>query len=184
MAMRANRVWIVVAVAMTAAAMSAGSAFADKDEKAPKVRPPVFEALVNCRTIVDPTERLTCYDAKVAALEEAEQKEELVLADKESMKEARRGLFGFTIPKLKIFGNDGQKEDKFELVAQIQSAYQANPGKWTIILDNGARWVQIDTNVLRKDPAPGMEIKIRKAAMGSYFANVAGQTAIRMRRVN
>lgn len=155
-----------------------------KDDKITESRPPVFEALINCRAIADSIERLACYDAKVAAIDEAEKKDEIVLADRASMKEARRGLFGFSIPKLKIFGNDGEEEDKFELTAKINSAYQANPGKWTIVLDNGARWVQIDTKVIRKDPKPGMEIKIREAAMGSYFANVAGQTAIRMKRVN
>ena len=155
-----------------------------KDDKLTEARPPIFEELVNCRTIADPTERLTCYDTKVTAMDEAEKKDELVLADKASMKEARRGLFGFSIPKLKIFGNDGKEEEKFELVAKIDSAYQASPGKWTIMLDDGARWVQIDTQVMRKNPGRGMEIKIREAAMGSYFANIDGQRAIRMRRVN
>ena len=155
-----------------------------KDDKLTEARPPIFEELVNCRTIADPTERLACYDTKVAAMDEAEKKDELVLADKASMKEARRGLFGFSIPKLKIFGNEGKEEEKFELVAKIDSAYQASPGKWTIMLDDGARWVQIDTQVMRKNPGRGMEIKIREAAMGSYFANIDGQRAIRMRRVN
>lgn len=155
-----------------------------KDDKLTQSRPPVFEELVNCRAIADAAERLACYDAKVAAIDEAEKKDELVLADKAAMKEARRGLFGFSIPKLKIFGNDGKEDDKFELVAKIDSAYQASYGKWTIVLDSGARWVQIDTQVLRKDPARGMEIKIREAAMGSYFANIDGARAIRMRRVN
>jgi hypothetical protein len=161
-----------------------GSAAIGKDDKLTEARPPIFEELVNCRTIADPTERLACYDAKVAAMDEAEKKDELVLADKASMKEARRGLFGFSIPKLKIFGNDGKEEEKFELVAKIDSAYQASPGKWTILLDDGARWVQIDSQVMRKNPERGNEIKIREAAMGSYFANINGQRAIRMRRVN
>lgn len=155
-----------------------------KDDKLTQSRPPVFEELVNCRSIADPTARLACYDAKVTAMDEAEKKDELVLADKTAMKEARRGLFGFSIPKLKIFGNDGKQDEKFELVAKIDSAYQASYGKWTIVLDDGARWVQIDTQVLRKNPVRGMEIKIRAASMGSYFANIDGARAIRMRRVN
>lgn len=155
-----------------------------KDDKLAQSRPPVFEELVSCRSIADPTARLACYDIKVAAIDEAEKKDELVLADKASMKEARRGLFGFSIPKLKIFGNDGKEDEKFELVAKIDSAYQVSYGKWTIVLEDGARWVQIDTQAMRKNPANGMEIKIRAAAMGSYFANIDGQRAIRMKRVN
>jgi hypothetical protein len=163
--------------------LSCVAAFGQSD-KLTQSRPPVFEELVNCRTIADPTARLACYDTKVAAIDEAEKKDELVLADKNAMKEARKGLFGFSIPKLKIFGNDSKEDEKFELVAKIDSAYQASYGKWTIVLDDGARWVQIDTQVLRKNPARGMEIKIRAAAMGSYFANIDGARAIRMRRVN
>jgi hypothetical protein len=168
-----------------AAVLLAGATSAiAKDDKLTQSRPPVFEELVNCRTVADPTARLACYDAKVAAIDEAEKKDELVLADKNAMKEARKGLFGFSIPKLKIFGNDGKEDEKFELVAKIDSAYQASYGKWTIVLDDGARWVQIDTQVLRKNPVRGMEIKIRAASMGSYFANIDGARAIRMRRVN
>lgn len=155
-----------------------------EDDKLLQSRPPVFEELVNCRGIANATERLACYDIKVAAIDEAEKKDELVLADKSAMKEARRGLFGFSIPKLKIFGNDGKEDEPFELTAKIDSAYQASYGRWTIVLDSGARWVQIDSEPVRKTPASGMEIKIREAAMGSYWANIAGARAIRMRRVN
>jgi hypothetical protein len=168
---------------IAAAFLASTSVAADKGDSLKEARPPVFEALVNCRTISDPTERLACYDIKVAAIDEAEKKDELVLADKESMKEARRGLFGFSLPKLKLFGNDDEGGDA-ELVAKIGSAYQNSAGKWTIILEDGARWLQIDVKVLNKNPAAGMEIKIREAAMGSYFANINGQRALRMKRVN
>ena len=156
---------------------------ADVKDTLQRARPPVFEALLNCRNITGGTERLACYDAKVAAMDEAEKNGELVLADKETMKETRRGLFGFSIPKLKLFDNaDGQEEG--ELVAKIASAYQTSQGRWTVVLENGARWTQIETQLLNKDPKPGMEIKIRPASMGSYFANIAGQRALRMKRVN
>lgn len=155
-----------------------------KDKELPEVRPAVFEELVGCRSIADSDARLACYDSKVAAMDEAEKKDELVLADSASMKEAKRGLFGFSIPKLKIFGTDNAENDKFELVAKIDSAFQTGYGQWTIILDDGARWVQVDTQSVVRRPAAGMEIKIRQAAMGSYFANIAGQRAIRMKRVN
>lgn len=160
------------------------TAVSGKDDKLMQSRPPVFEELVGCRSVADPVARLACYDTKVAAIDEAEKKDELVLADKTAIKEARRGLFGFSVPKLKIFGNDGKADEKFELVAKIDSAYQASYGKWTIVLDDGARWVQIDTQAVRKNPARGQEIKIRAASLGSYFANIEGQRAIRMKRVN
>lgn len=173
----------LLALLILAAAMAAPG-YAQKKDKLLEGRPPVFEALVNCRTITDAAERLACYDSKVAAIDEAEKNNELVLADKESMKEARRGLFGFSLPKLRLFGNDDGDAAEAELVTKIDSAYQKSYGKWTIVLEDGARWNQIDTQVLARNPSRGMEIKLRKASMGSYFANVDGQRAIRMTRVN
>lgn len=172
--------WLVVPAM---AFLTSGAIAADKKDTLPDARPLVFEALVNCRSIAEATERLACYDAKVAAIDEAEKKDELVLADKKSMQEARRGLFGFSLPKLKMFGN-ANGEGEGELVAKIASAYQANMGKLTIVLEDGARWVQIDSQSLYRLPKSGTEVKIRPAAMGSYFANIDGQRAIRMKRVN
>jgi hypothetical protein len=179
--MRKLLVFVLLAGPVLSAPLLAGN-----KDTLPEGRPPVFEALINCRSIAGAEERLACYDAKVAAIDAAEKNKELVLADKESMKEARRGLFGFSLPKLRLFGNgDGDDaEEEAELVTKVDSAYQKSPGKWTIVLDGGARWSQIDTQVLPRSPARGMEIKIRKASMGSYFANVGGQRAIRMMRVN
>lgn len=159
-------------------------AHAQNKDKLLETRPPVFEALMNCRAIADAPERLACFDSKVAAIDRAEKNNEFVLADKESMKEARRGLFGFSMPKLRLFGNDATNTAEAELVAKISSAYQKGYGTWTIILEDGAKWSQIDTRVLLRSPLKGMEIKIRTASMGSFFANIDGQRAIRMARVN
>src|SRR5688500_4143501 len=68
--------------------------------------PKIFEDVVQCRAIADAAARLACYDRGVAALQTAQQSNELYVADKQAMKEARRGLFGFSIPKLKIFGDE------------------------------------------------------------------------------
>lgn len=172
--------WLVLPVL---ACMASGGLAAETEKRSDDSRPPVFEALINCRAVVEPVERLACFDAKVAAIDAAEKNDELILADKQSMQEARRGLFGFSLPKLKMFGN-ANGEGEGELVAKIASVYRGNMGKWTIVLDDGARWVQIDTQELSRQPKAGMEVKIRPAAMGSYFANIDGRRAIRMKRVN
>ena len=169
---------------LAATVAAAVPVMADKKDRLQDARPPVFEALVNCRSITNASERLACYDARVADMDEAEKNDELVLADKETMKEARRGLFGFSLPKLRLFGDGEEAEGEDEIVATIDSAYQTGVGKWTIVLADGARWAQIDDKVINKEPDKGMEIKIRKATMGSFFANVAGQRAMRMKRVN
>ena len=49
-------------------------------------------------------------------------------------------------------------------------------------MEDGAVWQQIDTTRLPREPKAGQKVKIKVAAMGSYFANVNGQRAIRMKR--
>jgi hypothetical protein len=66
----------------------------------------------------------------------------------------------------------------------IKSVATTADGKWVMVLADGARWQQIDSRILARDPKPGMTIGIRRAAMGSFLANVAGQPAMRVRRLN
>lgn len=154
-------------------------------------RPEIFRKLVDCRAIADATQRLACYDEQVSALDAAEAKQDVVVVDRGQIKKARRSLFGLTLPTLSIFGNrDGEEKqeegDGFtEIEATIERAsFNAGINRWIIILDDGARWVQSDTRDIPRSPKPGMKIKIRKAAMGSYLANIDGQIAIRVRREN
>jgi hypothetical protein len=155
-----------------------------KNEKAvPLEKPAIFDNVVKCRQIVDPTERLACFDAKVAALDEAQSKEEILITDRAAVAEARKGLFGFSLPKLKIFGSEGETEID-QINASISKAYQNSNGMWVITLEDGAKWQQIDTRILVRDPRSGMSILIKRAALGSYFVKVENQVAIRMRRVN
>jgi hypothetical protein len=147
-----------------------------------KPLPSVFEELINCRNITEPSARLACYDQKSNALDEAQRNEQLIVTDVETMKEARRGLFGFNLPKLKIFGTKSEDEVQ-EINTKIASAY-VRGGKWLVVLDDGAKWQQSDSEELRRAPVAGMPIKIKKAAMGSFFVNVDGQRAVRMKRVN
>lgn len=145
-------------------------------------RPAIFQTLIDCRSIQNAEERLSCYDKNVAAMDEAEKNKEIVLADRESMKEARRGLFGFSLPKLKLFG-DGS-DDATELESTIASVYQSPNGRWNIKLPDGAHWLQLGSDSINRYPKAGMSIMIKPAAMGSFFASIDGQRSIRMKRVN
>ncbi|MFC4291209.1 hypothetical protein ACFOWX_02145 [Sphingorhabdus arenilitoris] len=144
--------------------------------------PSVFTDLINCKSIENAQERLACYDQKVDSLDKAQQNEDIIVTDKEAVQDAKKGLFGFSLPKLKIFGKEGDTQLE-ELVSTIKSAHQDRSGKWTFVLEDGAEWQQIDSEIPRRDPKAGMEVKIRKASLGSYFVNVEGRRAIRMRRI-
>ena len=179
----AKRFFMHVSAALIGLAAFSTAASAQSDKLEQIARPKLFKDVLNCRTVTDPAERLACYDTKVAALDEAQSKEEIIVTDREALKEAKRGLFGLNLPKLRIFGGEGETQLE-ELTTTIKLARKDNFGKWTLILEDGAKWVQIDSSLLKHDPKPGMVVKIRNAALGSFFVNVEKQKAIKMKRSN
>lgn len=151
----------------------------------PAKRPPAFQKLVDCRAIADPDQRLACFDREVAAVAAAEGRQDLVVIDRAKVRTARKTLFGLQVPDLGIFGGgDDGEEGVGRIEAKIASVGRNPDGRWTFRLVDGARWVQADSRELGVDPAAGQTVAIRKAAMGSFLANVNKQIAIRVRRVN
>lgn len=153
---------------------------AAKDKDAP-ARPAQIDALYGCRDITDPTARLACYDKEVAQLAAADQAQEITFTDKETVKATRRGLFGFSFPKLGgIFG--GAEDELKQLDTVLKSVTTDRSGKYLFTMEDGAVWLQIDTTKLPRDPKPGNTVEIKIATMGSYFVKIDGGRTIRMRR--
>ena len=76
------------------------------------------------------------------------------------------------------------EEDGVDFIeSKIASLRQFSGGKWLFVLEDGARWSQTEPARLRS-PKVGDTIRIRKAALGSYLANINGRTAIRVKREN
>jgi hypothetical protein len=142
-----------------------------------------------CRGITDSAARLACYDGAVAKLADATARKDVVVLDREDVQKTKRSLFGFNLPKLALFGDkDGQdkpdkseREEFTEITAKIQSARVSAVGQWTLALDDGSVWETREAP--NNDPRSGDTIRIRKAALSSYFGNIAGQRAVRIHRI-
>ncbi|HEX9932171.1 MAG TPA: hypothetical protein VGB08_04965 [Allosphingosinicella sp.] len=162
-----------------------GGAASAQDRPAERPRPEVMTRVVQCRAITGSAERLACFDREVAAMDAAAASGNLVAMDRQQVRRTRRSLFGLALPNLDVFGDDGQgDEEAARLEGTVRSASQNANGRWIIVLDDGARWIQTDTRTLGIPPRAGQTIRIRRASLGSYFANISNQTAIRMRRLN
>ena len=146
-------------------------------------RPQALTRVLECRNVQGAEERLACFDRQVAALEAAEASRELVVYDREQIRRTRRSLFGIALPDLSIFGGGDDEDGVTQIESTIRGLRQDPYGKYTFTLEDGARWVQIDTREMRATPRVGQPIRIRRAMMGSYLANVNNQIAIRVRRV-
>lgn len=178
---------LLAAVMMLAASTAAAQPAPAPASPAPAPTP--FDAVMACQAITDPAGRLACFDRAVPALDQARRDRQIVVMDREEVRQTRRGLFGLQLPAVRIFGGgDDDDENDVESVDSIESTItrssQDGYGKWTFVLADGARWQQIDARRIAIAPRPGMTIAIRRAAMGSFLANIGGQTAIRVRRIN
>lgn len=169
---------VVLALALqSAAAAATGSAQAQPP-------PAAVQQMFDCRREQNAELRLACFDRAVAVLEQAQRSGEVVTVNRQAIRETRRSLFGLTLPKLPFLGGDDDDERAAELTTTIRSAREAPSGKWIFELAEGGRWEQTDSREFVVDPAPGQPIRIRRAAMGSYLANVNKQIAVRVRRIN
>ena len=174
------RIFLIAAVA--AAMPAAASA------QAPTGTAQVVQEIDACRSIADPTQRLACCDRTAAALVTATQNREVVVLDEQEVKRTERSLFGFSLPKLSLFGGgdkDGKPEAERPKIDEIESRItgmaEAGYGKWAFVLEDGSRWQTIEMNTSLR-PRVGDPIKIERAALGSYRASVKGARLVRIRR--
>jgi hypothetical protein len=144
--------------------------------------PKIFQDVVQCRSIADAAQRLACFDRSVGALAAAQASRDLYVADKDAMREARRGLFGFNLPKLRIFGDDDMEKDVDQIESTITAAVPGQKG-YIFTLKDGARWMQTDSAYMDR-PKAGAKIKIKRAMFGSYFGSINGNVGFRIERLN
>lgn len=144
--------------------------------------PKIFADVVQCRAITDSAERLACFDRAVGVLATAQQNKDLFIADKEAVQEARRGLFGFNLPKMNIFSDDDMAKDSKQIESTITAAVQGQRG-YIFTLKDGARWMQTDGAYMDK-PKIGAKIRIKRAAFGSYFGAIESNPGFRVERLN
>jgi len=171
-----------LAFAATAACLASAPAKA-KDKPEVTAPPAIYQAVVNCRAIGDAAGRLACFDRTVGEMATATTQKDLVILDRETMRETRKGLFGFSLPKLKLFGGGG--EDEKDAVKEIESTISglrsAKDGFPIFTIADGARWKQTDGRNLF--PKLGQKIRIKAASLGSYMASIDGRAGVRVMRL-
>jgi hypothetical protein len=159
--------------------LAAVSAQAEKQVE----RPALFSKLVECKAIADSTQRLACYDAQVSAIDAAEKKQDLVVMDRAQIRETRRSLFGFTLPRFTLGGKKvDDADDVQEIETTIRTARRAGYD-WVLTLeDDNGTW-QTSEPLGKDPPKAGTKIRIKKALMGSYLATIGISRGVRLKRV-
>ena len=179
--------WTAVPLAFAAALLLTAPAFAqaqEERERAITAPPAIYNELVACKDIADPTARLACYDEKVAALQTAQSNNEVVIADREQVREARRGLFGLSLPRIRLFGGGDEGAAIQAIESTITRVRKRRDGKYVLTLEDGATWQQTDParSTMRR-PKSGDSISIKRAALGSFLAKVNNGRGFKVKRI-
>lgn len=169
----------MVGICLIAVALPANAR--DNDKIADGPPPAVFQAVLDCKSMADPSARLACYDKAVGALDAARAAKDLVVADRNAVREAKRGLFGLSLPSLKLFGGE-KDEEVTQIESKIKTVRRGAEG-FVFTLEDGAIWAQTD-GIYIADPQAGDTIQIRQAILGSYLGKVNGGVAFRIKRRN
>jgi hypothetical protein len=144
--------------------------------------PANMQRLLACRSIQDSAQRLACFDRETAVVDQAIAKRDLVLIDKARATQAKRSLFGFSIPDFGgLFGGgeDDVKEISSTVVSYSHNVYTG----WTIKLADGSTWVQTDDAQLGLPPAKGDKVVVHRGSFGAFFLRVNGQPGYKVKRI-
>jgi hypothetical protein len=149
----------------------------------PVGEPAVVQHLLDCRKVADNAERLACYDKAAAAMESATSSGDLVSIDLEQRRAARRQSFGFILPSLGFLERGETEGELNHITATAKTAYRNSEGKWTVVLEDGATWQQLEAGELGRTPRQGSKVEISKGMLGSFFMTIDGQGAGKAKRI-
>ena len=146
--------------------------------------------LGRCLRIADIAERVACYDA----IARAEQEEPVPADDPGSPPPGRpepAGEAAADTPRTEFGLSAAQRESRRpaearqldEIEAVVASAQEVGAGYWQFEMGDGATWRVMENRRRFRAPRPGDPVKIRRGSLGSYFLDVDGQPALRIKRV-
>lgn len=146
-----------------------------------------LDALKACRALSGDAERLACYDRAAGEIVGAADRGEIRVVTKADVEQTRRGLFGFTLPKLGLFGGrEGEEEpEPLDLLeSSVTSARQIDRTTYVFkIAEGNATWQIREAPSRFIGPRVGDKVVFKRATMGTYFIRVNNQIGVRGRRI-
>jgi hypothetical protein len=102
-----------------------------------------------------------------------------------AVRETRRSLFGFQIPKLPFFsGDDSADAVPDQIESTVKAVEEIGRGRYRIVIaDHDAVWETIDSPMRLNAPRKGDKIIIKRGLIGAYFLRIDGQVGVKGRRV-
>ena len=194
--LKLSRPQIAVGVA---AGLAFGLAVSALSQEAATPAPPSWQTLVRCAQMGDDDDRLGCYDDAMRAAGFAPRPE--------AVAQARRRLFGLTVPQLNILkgkpnkaeqegagegrgkhakrsgGGEAPKEDQDNITVVLAKIASQGDGRLLFITSDGQIWEQTETEPVAPWPKEGYAMPIHRNRLGGYFCDVSRFKEVRCRRV-
>ena len=142
-------------------------------------------AVEACRKIADNNSRLACFDRAVGELATARAKGDVAVVDRKQVQEVRRSLFGFGGLKLPFFGGKDRGEPEQKELSSTLTGFRplANGYIRFNLAEPQSTWESIEPSAVF-EPKIGTKVRISRGAFGSYWAEIANQPPVKVRRTN
>ena len=169
-------------ITISSVALASGCVLLGGPALAQDEAPDYLDRLAQCRQIAEPEERLACYDREVGAVVAAGEQGEVRIVDSEDVRQTRRKLFGFSIPK-NLFGSDDGDDQLDELETTITRVQRSGRSDYLITTEEGSVWRIANPPMRFAPPKAGQRVVFKTAALGSFFIRVNGQIGVKGVRV-
>lgn len=144
--------------------------------------PASVQQLLDCRKLADSAQRLACYDKQAGVISQAITTKELVVIDKARANQAKRSLFGFSVPNFGgLFG--GGEDDIKSIESTVAGVSNNADGGWVLKLADGSVWSQVDDAPLGLPPRRGDKVVVTRGLMGSFYLTLGKQPGFKAKRV-
>ena len=166
---------IIVAAVATAASLSAAPAVAQDASQR------ILDTFGACRSVQGTDARLACFEQAYDGFAAQVKTKAVRVIDKKEIATTKRSLFGFSLPKIALFGGgtDGGKtnddEPEFtQIDSTVASVRPIASGRieFSLAEQGGAVWHSTDP--VPFPPKVGDKIHIKRGALGNYFISSGG----------
>lgn len=144
---------------------------------------PMISKLETCMQIADDAERLACFDREVGELVGATNDGEVRVVETEEITEARRKLFGFSVPDVGLFsGGDDDASDLLQ--STITRVQKVGRNEWHFWIEEGnAKWRMKNNSIRARAPKVSDSVEFKRATLGTYWIRVNGRKGVRGNRI-
>ncbi|KWV90361.1 hypothetical protein [Erythrobacter sp. YT30] len=147
---------------------------------------PLIGKLETCTAIENDAERLACFDREVGTLVGASNKGDVKVVDSEQISEARKKLYGYSLPDAGIFeaATEEEREENKRLVSTITRVRKVGSKEWHFWIEEGnAKWRIKNNSIRARAPEVGQSVEFKPATMGTYWIRIDGRKGVRGNRI-